>query len=53
MHTTVTHSDAPAAAQRARLLAERDLRRSELERDQAARALERNTSPRDVVASPT
>lgn len=47
MYTTITPTDALAAAQRARILAERALRRSELERDQAARALELNTPPRD------
>lgn len=47
MYTTITHTDALASAERARVLAERELRRSELERDQTARALELNIPPRD------
>ena len=50
MYTTITRTDALASAQRARLLAERELRRSELERDQTARALELNMPPRDEAA---
>ena len=50
MYTTITHTDALASAERARVLAERELRRSELERDQTARALELNIPPRDEAA---
>lgn len=42
MSTTITHAEAVDAAHRSRILAERALRRSELERDQTARALEQN-----------
>ena len=47
MYTTISSTDALASAQRARVLAERALRRSELERDQIARALELDLPPRD------
>ncbi len=47
MYTTITPTDALASARRARILAERALRRSELERDQTARALEQNVHPLD------
>lgn len=44
---TITHADALASAHRARVLVERALRRSELERDQTARALEQDIHPLD------
>jgi len=47
MTTQMTHTDALESARRTRLLAERALRRSELERDQTARALEQNVHPLD------
>lgn len=47
MSTTITHAEAVDAAHRSRILAERALRRSELERDQTARALEQNVHPFD------
>lgn len=49
MYTTITPTDALASAQRARILAERALRRSELERDQTARALEQDIHPLDEI----
>ena len=45
MTMTMTHTDALESAHRDRTLAERELRRSELERDQTARALEFDLAP--------
>jgi hypothetical protein len=53
MSTTITHTDALASAHRARAVAEQVLRRSELERDQNARALELNVHPADEAARAT
>lgn len=47
MSTTITHAEAIETAHRTRVLAERSLRRSELERDQTARALEQDVHPFD------
>jgi len=53
MSTTITHTEALASAHRARAVAEQVLRRSELERDQSARALELNLHPADEAARAT
>lgn len=47
MSTTITPAEAVETAHRTRVLAERALRRSELERDQTARALEQDVHPLD------
>jgi hypothetical protein len=53
MSTTIIHTDALASAHQARAVAEQVLRRSELERDQTARALELNVHPADEAARAT